>query len=543
MKKQLLILLAALSVTSTAVGTLLSTSSLSTAKAEDSVAVNFDFTDTMDGAAFKAPASNYGWKVAKGTLTPDNSQTENAQIGYLEQAIALNENKYISLDFYASTCPMDIMLLPYADTVNPWATGVGVHCMASGWLRLDTYIDANTGWLADYTGIGNGVDGYAHKLEITSDGTNLTFKVDGVDAFTGATVAIPADSVQLVLRAPEGSYIDNLYIADSKPTATETVVDVDFTDKTDLNDFTTMALNGWTGGNGKYHPVDAGAMYNASATKYNTAIDLTGTKYISFDFYSTATTFDVGLLDTAAGNIWGNALFIHMPFSDGATIGINSYVDCTAGAYYDGMSINCIDGKAHTLEMFVENSKISYALDGNTLVGNGGTAQFNAPSDTAYLVFRAVGTESYIDNLYIADSAPTDIDYDFDSLKDGNAFTAWNSAGWNVVDGNFTAVGNWASTQMKAPLDFTKNQEITFDVYLTSADTDKQFNVGFFSEENLATAANAGAGVGFSLGSTLWLGTNLGRQGWIADVAATLYNDTWHSVKIVVVDGKMSSER
>ena len=64
MKKQLLILLASLSVTSVAVGTLLSTSSLSTAKAEDSVAVNLDFTDTMDGAAFKAPASNYGCKVA-----------------------------------------------------------------------------------------------------------------------------------------------------------------------------------------------------------------------------------------------------------------------------------------------------------------------------------------------------------------------------------------------------------------------------------------------------------------------------------------------
>ena len=42
------------------------------------------------------------------------------------------------------------------------------------------------------TGIGNGVDGYAHKLEITSDGTNLTFKVDGMDAFTSVTVAIPA---------------------------------------------------------------------------------------------------------------------------------------------------------------------------------------------------------------------------------------------------------------------------------------------------------------------------------------------------------------
>jgi len=172
--------------------------------------------------------------VTKGVLTPDNSQADGAQIGYLEQAIALNESKYISLDFYASACPMDIMLLPYAETVNPWVkTGVAVHCMASGWLRLDRYIDANDLHIADYTGIGDGVDGYAHKLEITSDGTNLTFKVDGVDAFTGATVAIPADSVQLVLRAPKDSYIDNLYIASEKPAETATAVDVDFTDKTE----------------------------------------------------------------------------------------------------------------------------------------------------------------------------------------------------------------------------------------------------------------------------------------------------------------------
>ena len=511
-----------------------------TAKAENVAAVEYDFTDTMDGAAFKAPTSNYGWKVSKGVLTPDNSIAENAQIAYLEQAIALNENKYISLDFYASACPFDLMLLPYAETVNPWATGVGMHCMASGWIRLDTYIDANTGWLSDYTLIGNAVDGYAHKLEITSDGTNLTFKIDGADVFTNATVAIPADSVQLVLRAPEGSYIDNLYIASSKPAKEESVTDVDFTDKTDLNDFTAIALNGWTGGNGKYHPVDAGALYNASATKYNQALDLTGKKYISFDFYSTAATFDVGLLDTAAGNMWGNGLFIHLPFSDGNTIGVNSYVDCTSGTYYDGMSINCIDGKAHTLEIFVDSGKVSYALDGNALVGNGGTAQFNAPANQAYLVFRAVGTESYIDNLYIADSAPTDVDYDFDSLKDGTYFANFNGAGWSAVNGNFVANTEWASTQLKTPLDLTKNQEITFDVYLSSADANKQFNVGFFSEENVATATLEGAGIGFSFGSTLWLGTNLGRAGWIADVAATLYNDTWHSVTISVADKKLS---
>ena len=504
-----------------------------------SVAVNYNFTDTMEGAAFKAPASNYGWKVTKGALSPDNAMTENNQIGYLAQAIALNENKYISMDFYATNCPFDIMLLPYAETVNPWSKdGVGVHCMAGGWLRLDTYIDANEGWLADYTGIGSGADGYAHKLEIISDGTNLTFKVDGADAFAGTTVAIPADSVQLVLRAAKGSYIDNLYIADSQPIEV-TATELDFTDKLDLSDFTAMALDGWTGGNGKYHPVQEGGLYNASATKYNKLLDLTGKQYISFDFYSTAATFDVGLLDGNSENLWGNGLFIHMPFSDG-TIGINNYVDCTQGTYYDGLSINVVDGQAHTLEIFVENGKVSYALDGNLMTGNGGTTQFDAPADTAYLVFRAVGTASYIDNLYVGESAPAVKGFDFESSCDGNAFTAWESEGWNVVDGGFTAKSNWACTQMLTPLDLTKNQDITFDVYLSSADAEKQFNVGFFPDANPENAHTPNAGVTYSLGSTLFLGSSFDRNHWIADVGAVLYNDTWHSVKISVENAKLS---
>ena len=179
----------------------------------------------------------------------------------------------------------------------------------------------------------------------------------------------------------------------------------DFEDETIADNVTAMTHGGWVVKDGKYHPSVAGAMYDAAAFRLNKAIDLTGTKYISFDFYSTAATFDVGLLDTAAGNLWGNALFIHLPFApDGEgnlTIGVNDYVDCTAGTYYDGMSINVVDGKVHTLEMVIENGKVCYALDGTALVGNGGTSQFDVPSESAYLVFRAVGTDSYIDNLTV----------------------------------------------------------------------------------------------------------------------------------------------
>lgn len=539
-KKKWIVSLCALSLACGTGAAALRLTALPTANAAGT-ALNLQFTDTMDSAYFKAPASFYGWKVQNGALAPDNTIAENNQVAYLDQAIALNESKYISLDFYASACQFDLMLLPYAETVNPWATGVGVHCMQSGWIRLDTYIDANTGWLGDYTGIGSGADGLEHSLEIISDGATLDFYIDGAAAF--ADVAIPANSVQLLLRAPKNSYVDDLYIASVKPAQTVTgETKIDFDGKTDANDFTALALDGWTGDHGKFRPAQEGALYNASATKLNKAIPLTGKSYVSFDFYSTAATFDVGLLDSAAENMWSqNSLFIHLPFSDGATIGVNNYVDCTVGTYYDGASVNCVDGKPHTLELFIEDGKVSYSLDGAPIYFNGGTTSFNAPeAASANLVFRAVGTASYIDNLYIADSAPARESYGFATSKDESAFLAWNSVGWEAKNGGLVAKTNWASVQYAKKLDLTKDRKITFDVFLSSQDTDKQFNVAFVSDENLPTASTVGAGIGFSFGSTLWLGTNLGRGGWIADVAANLYNDSWHSVTIFVENKKLS---
>ena len=116
----------------------------------------------------------------------------------------------------------------------------------------------------------------------------------------------------------------------------------------------------------------------------------------------------------------------------------------------------------------------------------------------------------------------------------GNDFIGWNGAGWSAVNGGFVATVDWATTLYKNALDLTKNQEITFDVYLSSQDADKQFNVGFYAEEDLATANTSENGKTYSLGTTLFLGKSFGRNHWIADVGATLYNDTWHSVKISV---------
>ncbi|MBR4943256.1 MAG: hypothetical protein IKZ28_04415, partial [Clostridia bacterium] len=196
MKKQLLLFLASLSVACVASGIAFSNISINTADAENSASRSFDFTDTMDATAFKAPASHFGWKVTKGTLSPDNSQTETAQIGYFGEAIALNETKYISFDFYATDALFDVALVPYEETVNPWATGIAIHSNLLNVMTLNGNIDLGPAWMEDSVLVGNCVDGYAHKLEIYSDGTNLTFAIDGISLFT-STVAIPSDNVRL----------------------------------------------------------------------------------------------------------------------------------------------------------------------------------------------------------------------------------------------------------------------------------------------------------------------------------------------------------
>ncbi|MBR4943183.1 MAG: hypothetical protein IKZ28_04050, partial [Clostridia bacterium] len=344
-------------------------------------------------------------------------------------------------------------------------------------------------------------------------------------------------NIRLFIRAAKGSYIDNLYIGNEAPVVSSSVVDLDFASKTDLNGFTTMALSGWTGDNGKYHPVDAGVRYNASATKYNEVLDLTGKKYISFDFYVSEKPFDVALLDASASNIWGNSLTVHIPNENG-DFSVTDNID--VGNWKGGVSNNLMDEKSHTLEIFINNGKISYKVDGVTPALDTGATEFDAPSNTAYLVFRAVGVDSYIDNLYIGENAPQGKGLDFDGVMDGNEFISWNSAGWGVSQDCFAALGSWATTQYKYAFDLTKNQEITFDVFLSSTDTDKQFNIGFYAEEDLPTANTSLNGKTYSLGETLYLSKSFGRRDWIADVATKLYNDTWHSVKISVQERKLS---
>ena len=146
--------------------------------------------------------------------------------------------------------------------------------------------------------------------------------------------------------------------------------------------------------------------------------------------------------------------------------------------------------------------------------------------------FKAVN--KYIDKL----------DLDFSAAEQADTFVAYgNSAGWSVSNGVFKPNANWATVNSLQLLDLTKNQQITFDVYLSSkevSDVNRQFNVGFFATTDAETNKQAGSGVNYSLGATMFYGSSFSRTAWVADELASLYNDCVHAVKIVVKDGKLS---
>ncbi len=548
-KKSLLAFLGTASAACLAFGAAFASPASDSVSAENA-AVFYDFSQSVE-SEMGSIAGFYDFRSVGGKLKADyRYEADNGftRVGYLNRKIALNEPKYISLDFASAGSVLDIALIDASAAVKPWENpSVAFHVNASGWLTLNkNTIDLGPNWLADYTGAGSCIGDGEHKLEIISDGTNLTFKVDGVDAFVGTTIAIPANEVYIAFQTNDkNSSIDNLYIADSAPTASSSVKEFAFNTPTDNLSFTSAHWNGWSVKNGVYSPKDEGAVtmdgtsltgINGSATKYNEVISTSGTKYISMDFYTKSGVLDIGLLDTAAENIWGNGLFVHLPNYQNI-MAVTGNVD--VGTWYDGASVNYADGATHTLEIFINNGKVTYKVDGATPIYSGATEAFDAPAENVYLAFRATDIGTYIDNLYIAETAPKaseDISFNFDGANEvSSVFSAWNSAGWSQAGGKYVPSVNWASISSTKKLNLTEIDSISLDFKLSSADTDKQFNVGFFADNTAVT--DAGTGKNFSVGATLFLGSSFTRNHWVVDTAADFYDDIVHTMKIDVVDG------
>lgn len=542
-KKNLLVVLSTLATACLVGGVAFSlpTPSAVSVRAENPSDLALDFSESAHSGEFTPAQNHYGWKTENGKLVPDTSVAQTAQLSYTTKSVALNEQKYISLDFYTAGQNFDVALIPSACVPNDlWTkTAIALHACVSAntnVLQLNTYLDVpSETWLAD--AVVNCFDGNAHKLEIFSDGSYLTFKLDGTQIYADKTVAIPANEVNIAIRANKGAYVDNLYIADSAPTVTENgTKNFDFTYASDAGNFTALALDGFVQKDGKFYPAQAGTLdsYQVSAVQYNQPISLTGTKYISLDFKATANQFDVGLLGTSEVNMWGKSLTAHVPDHSGV-FSVTNNID--VGDWLGGMTATLTDGNVHTLEIFVANGKVSYKLDGITPVLDTAKTEFDIPAEEVYLVIRSAGIESFIDNLYIGDSKPTSssVNWEFDKVSDGNNFAIYGeSAGWSMANGVYKPNASWASVNTLEKIDFTTDKEISFDVYLPEGSAEKQFNVGLFADTQTATEKDTG--VSFSFGPTVWINSNFSRNGetWVSECVADYYTGGVYQVKLQI---------
>lgn len=520
----------------------LPTPSAKSVQAESVGNIALDFSNATHSEEFLPVQNYYGWKTEDGKLIPDNTFVETAQLSYTKKSVALNEQKYISLDFYTAGEQFDLVLIPTACVPNDMWTksAIALHACVSAEtnvLQLNTYLDVpSETWLADC--VADCFDGNVHKLEIFSDGNYLTFHLDGVAIYTDLAVAIPASEVNIAIRGNKGAFVDNFFVAESKPTATETQGDYSFTYASDARAFTPLLKDGFVQKDGKFYPAQAGdvANYQVSAVQYNKEISLTGTKYISLDFKATEKQFDIGLLDTSAENMWGKSLTVHIPDHSGY-FSVTDNID--VGNWFDGMTANLTDGNVHTLEIFVANGKVSYKLDGETPVMSAGMTEFDIPANEVYLVIRAGGLESFIDNLYIGDKKPLlqNTVLEFERILDTNNFLTYGgSAGWGVSNGVYKPNGAWASVNTATAIDVSEDTEISFDMYLPEGSEDQQFNIGLFADYTTATSKDTG--VSFSFGPTVWVNSNFSRNGetWASECVADFYTGAVNKVKLQIED-------
>lgn len=410
--------------------------------AESVSEMSLNFSDATHGAEFSGVSGLwYGWKTENGKLVPDNTYTDNTQLAYLTKTIALNEAKYISFDFYTAEQNFDIMLYPSTCVPSDmWTnTAIGLHAWwyngsTMPCLTMSRNLDRN-GWLGDYTGASY-LDGNAHKVEMISNGTGLTFYFDGVQVFADKTVEIPASEINLAFRGAKGAYIDNLYIGAEKPkppALTETVLEFD--KASDGNYFNKYGgSTGWSVVNGTYKANGAWASVNTAEP-----LNLTKNWSVKFDMYlpesSTDQQFNIGFhADLATAN----SVDTGRTYSFGPTIWLSSnfgkvgWLSEIVADYYTAsvhsVEIQIID---KAMLLYVDGAKVNF-------LQNQAIYQAVAMDDSVYMLLQSTNTDAYIDNLEIKEVSGYSV-----SVKDTNGVIL--SA--ELVENAYTLPQLWDATR------------------------------------------------------------------------------------------------
>ncbi len=360
-----------------------------------------DFEQASDASKFATNGT--GWVINEGKFY------SNAAWGmtYYATALDLTKEQTLTLDLYIDNDEADTVkafYIGFAGEIGATVSNFKGLVVNTGtvWFTSSFGTQAS-GWIGENNTLS--LYGVEHKITVNIKDGKMSFEIDGVPLVCNSgisTMDVPANSGYFVMQATNGGcYIDNFLV--EEPKLDDGVID--FEVATDAELFSKLGMVEWQIADGKFYPAEASDLYSGNAIKLNQAIDLTTDKVISFDFAIDSYNFDVALLDVNASNIWGTALGLH--FTDYENIGkitLNNNIDNAnwLGDYV--LESTFADSTQRNLKIKVASGVITYYIDGVQIVCSNDVKSAVKPADSAYLVLRACGTGTYIDNLKITEA-------------------------------------------------------------------------------------------------------------------------------------------
>lgn len=499
------------------------------AETAESSTVTYDFSKDSDADAFTL-MQNGGWAITDGKFAPAEAGVQNnAAATKLNQVLDMSKSYNITFDLYVSEPVVEFGLLD-SSAENLWGTvRIVRYFMFSGTtpcITLSSYIDNSMGWLGDNTQLGD-ITKSVKQVKITTDKNgNVSFIIGDT---TVHTTTFDGAGAYLIFRATSTeTYIDNLKVETITNETVETGSPddniIDFNIASDADLFTAAGSGGWNIVSNKYSPVAGWAV-----SRYNEQIDLTKKTDIILDFSPATdeTQFNIAL---KYSSVEGENDCVGVSIRNNTVWLSNSFGAGLQGEYLH----NFVDGLKHTLVISIDNKTITFAIDGEKVIGNNGTTSLSATANSAYLAFQATSTSSYIDNLRFR----TDID--FSLTTDAGLFGSAGSGGWVISNETFAPNVGWAVAYNKTAIDTTKKQVIVLDFNADASET--QFNIALRSDITEGATSNS---VGISIRSTagaktVWLDRAFG-SGWVAENANLDYIDgKTHQLVMFIEDQKLS---
>ncbi|MBR4942540.1 MAG: hypothetical protein IKZ28_00775, partial [Clostridia bacterium] len=282
-------------------------------------------------------------------------------------------------------------------------------------------------------------------------------------------------------------------------------LELDFTEETDGTEyFATLDTNGWAVKDGTFFP----EYMPWAATYFTQAIDLSGEKYISFDFLAvkdngdeTQSQFNFMFLTDPSKTSCVGALHCFMESST-PVMTVNKAMG--KDKWIGTANFNWADGKYHNVMIIIKDGVMTFEVDGQTLVDNinQNPIKIELSKDSmengAYFALQATNVMSRIDNFkvkntyteYVAPVPEEEILFEeFEQtfeVEEETGFVEYkDSENWVVTEeGRFQASVSWAKAYLEKEIPLTSEKTLTTTICLSAVEKEHQFTIGFSQEEN-----------------------------------------------------------